>query len=446
MNEVKIARQWIKGFLKNNPDPKNTRYGKINNIIYGFKNKNGESTGEMAIKFYVDKKLPLNQIKEENKIPSFLVVRNLQFLTDVEDVNLNVKALTFCFDPDGSTEPVKSNQRRTRPLIGGSSSIGTFPLRTDATLGIFARDLTDGAIVAVSNNHVYVDAMLYPGQARPDFFAFEKTNIFLISATQPGSSYYNVYATTISGDLIGPVKRAVPYNIASTENYVDVAIVSLTGYDLIDPLSSGRIINFNVDPPFKWATEDEIDSLIDPNSINYGAPLFKSGRTSGPLGNPGSLYNCQFDCTETDCYSLCAIGIYNGYIGFDDVFESYNIWFTDTILYQSVNKNFPVSLPGDSGSAVFALMSSISASLSAWKFVGLNFAGNESTDSNLGVFCRADYIKQQIEIGPWDTSLPELSSRLDQVQTQYPYTTDLYITLSGRKYYVFGKEIEPNQF
>ena len=174
MSNIKIIRNYLKEFLKDFIPNYDNRYGKIHNIVYGEKTKNGLPTGEMAIKFYVDRKLPLSILPQNKIIPKNINIKNISVLTDVEDVKLRMKALDTCFDTDPAIQPVKANQVKRRPLQGGASSIGTYPLNTDATLGIFARDLTDGSVVAVSNNHVYTDGMVYPSQGPVGFFAQEK--------------------------------------------------------------------------------------------------------------------------------------------------------------------------------------------------------------------------------------------------------------------------------
>lgn len=434
MNKVTQARLWIKEFLNSVDEHGNTQYGKVSSVIYGKKVKNGIETSEYAIRIFVDKKRPIEEIPLNERIPSNIQIDNVSIKTDVSDKPLSISKLTECYTLGGNVEPIKSNYVKTRPLKGGASSIYIGSPLADATLGLLVRDSIDGAVVALSNNHVYAKEQTYANETGL------QNNVASLSARQPGANQYG--DVDASKDCIGTLKRFVPFSKVKV-NYVDAAIVQLSGYELIDPSESGKIINFNALPPYKWANDEEIDSLLDPSSPNFEAPLFRSGRTTGPLGSPGSNYNCEFACGGSGCYSLKAVAIYNGSVGMGIG----NITFNDVFLYQSALQNFVPCRGGDSGSAVFALLSSTYQSLSAWKFVGLNFAGTTEEfidNSAVGVFCRATYLKELLDIGPWDTKMPELCSKISTL-TVYStnYASTSAVTLSGRKFYVMGKYVPP---
>jgi hypothetical protein len=133
---------------------------------------------------------------------------------------------------------------------------------------------------------------------------------------------------------------------------------------------------------------------------------------------------------------LCATGVYTGGIGFGVG----TINFTDTIIIQSAYRNFVPVRGGDSGSATFALLSANNPVLSAWKFIGLVFAGSTNpTNAGFGIVCRAEYILSGLDIGMWDTRMPELCSQpQDVTYTDYTVSSAPTITLSGRKYYQMG--------
>jgi len=429
MNQVKLARQWISNFIRSNDFKK---YGKINNIIYAKKESGGVEQEEYAIRLYVDKKRPLEDIPHEERIPTSIEYSGAVFLTDVDDKKLEIKKLTDCHTlqtTSSAAQPIKANNIKRRPLMGGASSI--YIGGTDATLGILVRDLTDGSIVALSNNHVYAAEQINAAE----LYVTDQPNVLSLSARQPGSPAYNYYASNnYADDYIGMCKRYVPFTFLDY-NYVDAALVQLPSNTLLDAVSSPNIINFKQQAPYTVASEDEIDSILLPGSVNYGAPLFKSGRTTGPIGNPGTLSACSFGCTGTGCSVLCATGIYTGGVGY----SIGTVNFDDTIVFQSAYRNFVPLRGGDSGSAVFALLSANNYTLSAWKFIGLAFAGSGPANDAFGIITRADYVLSGLDIAMWDTKMPELCSQpLNVTYTDYTVLSALTITLSGRKFYQMG--------
>ena len=433
MNQVKLARQWISNFIRSNDFKK---YGKINHILYAKKESGGVEQEEYAIRLYVDKKRPLEDIPQEERIPTSIEYNGAVILTDVDDKKLNIKQLTDCHTlqfTSSAAQPVKANNIRRRPLMGGASSI--YIGGTDATLGMLVRDTTDGSIVALSNSHVYAASQINAAEV----YVTDQQNVLSLSARQPGSPDYNFYASSdYKDDYIGMCKRYVPFTFLDY-NYVDAALVQLPSNKLINSFYSPNIINFNQLAPYTVASEDEIDSILLPGSVNYGAPLFKSGRTTGPVGNPGTVSGCSFGCIGTGCSMLCATGIYTGEVGY----SIGTINFDDTIIFQSAYKNFIPLRGGDSGSAVFALLSANNYTLSAWKFIGLAFAGNYNpynpSDDSVGILCRAEYILSGLDVAMWDTKMPELcSSPLTVTYVDYDISSAPSITLSGRKFYQMG--------
>ena len=119
----------------------------------GPKVSNNVETGEMSLILFVNNKLPLSAIPEEYIIPKYLEIESSLCLTDVQEPKVCSTLLSDCNDLNTAVEPVKSNNVKQRPLIGGCSSINIGS--TDATLGLIVRDKTDGQIVALSNAHVY---------------------------------------------------------------------------------------------------------------------------------------------------------------------------------------------------------------------------------------------------------------------------------------------------
>jgi len=194
--------------------------------------------------------------------------------------------------------------------------------------------------------------------------------------------------------------------------------LQLSSYNLISTLSSGKVINFNVAPPFQFASDAEIDSLIDTNSPNYRSPIFRSGRTCGPIGFPGYT-------------SSCSLSVYQQGWALVGTYSTYTAWFSDCFY---VEGTVAPGRGGDSGSARFALLSSNVPSASAWKMIGLLFAGPEDARYTIG--CRITNIVRDLDIIPWDLTMPTVSSENNVLVYASSSPT---LTLSGRKYFQVGR-------
>jgi anaerobic C4-dicarboxylate transporter len=79
--------------------------------------------------------------------------------------------------------------------------------------------------------------------------------------------------------------------------------------------------------------------------------------------------------------------------------------------------------------------------VSAWKVIGLLFAG--PGDSTYSIGCRITSIVQKLDITPWNTIMPTVSATYKTIViSPLSYTTmqdSCYVTLSGRKYFYVGK-------
>ena len=199
---------------------------------------------------------------------------------------------------------------------------------------------------------------------------------------------------------VGTVKRAYPWvktDQVSDANLLDVAIFALydgtityrkpdIDYEPRDPsitlvpdLSSTTenwkqyLMNYNL--PMDWATTDEIDSLIDNSSPNYQAPVFKSGRTTGPLGYPGSIPYGDGESNDHYHTTNCSLSVSDISVAIFTNYKSPNlgkITYKDQL--EITSDDTDVQSGGDSGSFVCALLSANIVALSAWKVIGLAFA------------------------------------------------------------------------
>jgi len=417
---IETTLQWIK-----ERKYKNLPYN-IEGASVGHKVKNGERTDEVCLILRVKEKLPLNLLSQDQIIPKNLELNNDFILTDVQETIINQKLATIdCHAINESIEPVKSNRIRYRPLVGGISSINIGS--SDATLGLIVRDKSDGQIVALSNSHVYAGSQVSTGVIGIPTNELGSNNTFFLSARQPASPAYNSYGNLdASIDYVGTCKRPVlignidPSIVGGVVNDTscDAAIVQLSSYNLINTLSSGRVVNFNVNPPFQFATDSEITSLVNPSSPNYRSPIFRSGRTCGPVGFPGfTSSTCRLSVFEL---GTSLVGDYSGYVAdFSDCFY--------------VDGTVIPGRGGDSGSAMFALLSSNVPSASAWKMIGLLFAG--PGDSSYTIGCRITNIVRDLDIIPWNLTMPTVSSNNQLIIHTSKSPT---VTLSGRKYFQIG--------
>ena len=395
-------------------------------VGWGPKTTGGQETGEYGLIFRVTEKKPLHELLASEVIPSTINIEKADYTTDVQQCPQDEAFLSDCHSISDIIPPVSTSRQRTRPLMGGTeaeTSWGTYV----ATLGLFVTDKSDGQVVALSNNHVFAASQVHAFYNATNAGGFK--NVEPLSAFQP-TGYYS---TTKSNDFIGRAKRCVvignkDYTLATAnrinDTSCDAAISSLSSYTLIDTVSSPRVMGFNANPPFQFATDYEIDSLLDASSPNYAAPVFKCGRTTGPIGYPGNTYSCKVSVYE---FNTANVGTYSGY----------RSNFTNSFFARG---NVIAGRGGDSGSAYFALLSSNYVALSAWKCIGLLFAG--PGDSSYSIGCRITSIMQDLDVVPWNGIMPTLSATtqlltLPSTQIQ-PWSTSAVITLSGRKYYQLG--------
>ena len=157
---VETSRRWIES-------------DGIQGLGIGEKVRAGESTGELALRVYVDQKRPIEEI--EHLVPSTIQVGSVEAATDVIEI--------------GPIEPEIFSDR-VRPLRPGVSisRAGDDP----GTLGAFVRGRQDDQIYMLSNSHVLADS----GRASKGD-----------AVVQPGSGE----ATSTSDDSVGSLSDFVPF-------------------------------------------------------------------------------------------------------------------------------------------------------------------------------------------------------------------------------------------
>ena len=399
-------------------DRTNLPFG-VKGIGWGPKTSNGVETDEYAVLFFVDEKKELKDLDPAEIIPSNFTIDDIEFRTDVQKT---VQCKTFigdCHVISDTVEPVKTNRSRLRPLKPGTETM-TLWGQYVATLGAFVTDKSDGQIVALSNSHVYAGSQLIASMFKVnDNGDFNTTNL---SGYQP-TGYWR---TTPENDYIGVCKKGVPIgNISSSFPSIitscDAAILKLKNYSLIDAVSSLNVLGFNQPGPYKFATEEEINSLVNPSSPNFRAPVFRSGRTCGPVGFPGYSSSCSL---STYAIQDVGVGTYSGEVS----------TFINCFL---VRGDVVAGRGGDSGSAYFALLSANMPTLSTWKMIGLLFAGPDESYPSFSVGCKITTVADDLNIASWNGNIPTISA-----DTQYITANDSnssIIELSGRKFYQLGR-------
>lgn len=397
----------------------------IKSVGWGPKIKDGKETGEYSLIFYVNEKLPLESLNSTVLLPNTFQYENIEVSTDVQEIIIHSFANTDCNIISDTVEPVKSNRIRRRHLRSGCEAIaGQFAWGNyTGTLGTFVIDKSDGQIVALSNNHVFAES-----QISSKLYTTNPTNTQNLSAYQP-SGYYK---TTKENDYIGKCKRPVVIgNINAASNSVitscDAAIVELKDKNLLGTSSSSsslKPLGFIGVHPFPFATDEEIDSLLNPSSANFGAPLFRSGRTCGPIGSPGTTTTCSLSVYQ---FSSADVGSYNGYTS----------TFTNSFFFRGTSI---AGRPGDSGSMMLALFNR-GTMTEQWKIIGLLFAG-PSYSPSYSIGCRITSIARDLGVVPWDGStIPTTPSKTTilELTTEQSNNFTATVSLSGRTFYQIGK-------
>lgn len=256
----------------------------------------------------------------------------------------------------------------------------------------------------------------------------------------------NPYGTsdTQYGDVIGRTKRAITFGersggfinsnqggtiYGSAQGSVDAAIASLSSYDLIDSSVSNQIINFSEPGPYTFATKEEVLSLFEVGNVNYGAPVFRSGRRMGPVGNvngSGQTVSCYLVDSAS---SLSATGKLSAY-QYAPAYVSDGLsitYFPDSIWVRGDSTTKPGG-GGDSGSAVFACLSSTVNSASAWKMIGLLYAG--PSDQTSTIISPIHEVVNKLKIAPWDGTIPTLTATTDT----FTLSDDIFSGESGTSY------------
>lgn len=426
-----------------------------------FKKKNGEFTEERCITFGVKEKIPLEELPEKKRIPSTIVIGDKTYITDVRRMPEKFEKIdTYCYDSTstypGSSVALPTRQHRSiaRPLSGGISigvpnvanSGGSYTMYT-GTMGGIAVDISDNKLVGVTNNHVIVPGdPVFPNtqiqKTQDMFFTSEETWGARASAYSNISIYQpsNADSYVLSNNAIGYNKRHYPYKSSATygndtfgvsANTIDGALIRFNNNNLVT-LTGKSYLPLNA--PFSnfpdFATSSEIDNF----SIND--PVFKPGRTTGPVG--GDNQACRIRVTSSSTTTYLAVPA----VSLNNTVYTVNVHYRDVMVFESpVDFVYPIA-SGDSGSFLYGCVNSTNPNTSAWKIIGLCFAGGTNLQGHsFGVAARIDNVASLLMLSAWRgqnlSSTPNVSSTI--VLPYSTYSASLSVFYNNKTYWNMGR-------
>ncbi len=220
------------------------KWPNVRNIGLGAKQKSGEILHEWAYRFYVERKLPLNEIHIEKRIPAYINGVRTDVISFIASESLVSVA---------SVPAVDENEYRDQGVRGGIS-IRNEHFENDqpsgyGTLGILARRTTDNALVGLTCSHI----------------ANAASNTPTTLETRIGQPKYWISCCCCPRGWIGNVKKA------TLNNDLDCALIE------IDEDIEEQVTNNN--------TENKVQG-INGNIEGAALPLLhdtvrKYGRTTG---------------------------------------------------------------------------------------------------------------------------------------------------------------------
>jgi hypothetical protein len=409
----------------------------INSVSYGRKYKSGLETNDLCIVFGVDKKKRIEDLSQEEILPSEIIIDGKKYLTDVVEKIMPTLLTCNSYSPgtesNSNIQKLRGNPTLLIPLKGGQEIIkfptnwvsaggGSYNISV-GTLGFFAVDNNDNKLVGVTNTHVAVSRQLYCNDKKnSEGSKINPYNSCLPDFAWPdGNKYHPGQLSSSSNSIPGYwnltcqyIKRYRPFSTSKT-NYIDAALlvmnpsyVDSNSYMIHQPDGDA---DYTAYMPF--ATTAEIDNLLTTDPTVYS-----TGRTTGPKGY-GNTSSCQLRITAINDTSD---------IGFDDGIAV----FSDLIIYKYRDNSLYPNDGGDSGSALVAVISGVR------KIIGLVFAGNGTE----GLAIRIDRIANDLNIRAWDsnytlnTTLPTPEYRVAKVSFGYGGSDS--VVIGGKQFYQAG--------
>lgn len=373
-------------------------------VAYGKKITNNQYTGEIGIVFYVEKKLPLSEIPEDELLPSTVTIDNVEYVTDVVTAG---KFVPLACDPSCYTWKTvpPANRNTIRPLKGGIAMNTQNTSGYVGTLGLIAVHTPTQALVGVTNNHV---------TNNDNFYTYYRNNVSGLALNE-----MNDGASQNAGNVpfIGKVVRYKP--LSETGNTIDCSLISVASAD-ISLTESFKQYGLSYNLPMAFATTAEINNIISTNP-----PLYSSGRTTGVKG-PGP---CQL--------TMNSIGVQLD-IPYKNQATEKIAQFTNCMIFTRPDATCEDPIAGgDSGSALIADFGGV------WKIIGLVFAGGSFVDQGttyyVGAACRIDEVANIMQIEAWDGTTKNYIDNNSFEYITIPQTSlDLTKTCNGSTYWQVG--------
>lgn len=382
---IKEQNEITKKYFKETPD-------NVTGVMFGKKKVGGKYTDEESLIFIVEEKKPIEDIPEDELLPSKVIEKGVSFRTDVIEMEISALALPpDCPEEFYSwTATTPGNRSVIRPLQGGISVTNyTSSSNYVGTMGFIAADNDTNSLVGVSNNHVLINDAFIATDRNPNGVRTNVVNNFVTQPNEPS------LGTSGMQYAIGIVKKYVPIS-GSVINTVDCAITTVKQSDISNTTSYLQYGMNEWIHPLEFATTQEIDGLVTNKNS-----LYSTGRTTGPKGE---------GATKLIPWSLS--GTFN--IKYKKQGVDTPIPFGENIVFiasaattpQGQECDWPI-YGGDSGSALVADFNGTR------KIVGLVFAGNQT----LGVANRIDNVAAQMNISAWTGSSVNYSDTGNTVTT-----------------------------
>lgn len=377
----KMNKNIIKETIKNLYDPK-----KYNYIGYGYKKIKNKKTNIKSFIFGVNKKIPENELNKDSIIPKYIFVDGLDIATDVVELSkasyLSGSNCYVCEDNSSNIFRDKQSPLKCGVSIGSMSliisEIDTNELQASnienvgskrSTLGYIAIDNETDKLVGVSCSHGLIDNFVIASERDQSDPVGEATEYFIF---QPN------FIDDPNSNEIGKIKRYYPVSSDNSTSNIDACLFTVDSSDssLISVADSFKQLGLENETPLVFASEQEIDSLIENNS-----EIVKIGASSGFIDCDSDLYGSNFIVTINNIeYQDCLI---------------FNYSYTD---------DYPASnyiCDGDSGSVIIAKFNNV------YKIIGIVIAAasepedDEEVSNNYGIVCPMYKIANLLNIRPW---------------------------------------------
>jgi hypothetical protein len=470
---------------------------KANSVSIGRKKINGKDTGKICVRFAVSKKIDKNQLNNKKLIPEKIKYNGKVYETDVEQqspAEFLDCGFTPCFQYNEELDqweqidvsPEDTEQRtKFRPLRGGLS-ICNFDddAFSTGTLGQLCIDERDNTIVGLTNAHVVIHDIRFNKDKELCYTPYNKR------IAQPGIAddlrEDNTYGGLNPYDLLGqPMSLREAYinehNIGTVKRYwqlesdtdgqwqtrdstdifmngrynqIDAAIIAVTS-EVIDNTSVASrsralgINNISDNDLVPWATDAEMEQLIQDFENGVLIHVAKSGRTTGTTGFNYQNGNCPAVITDISGYIPVTYraGRDNGILDNSETEDEDPVLcpFEDLFVFEYLPPIEHPVLPdmcpvgplagGDSGSVL------VTNHFGGNVVIGHCFAGR----STQGVATRIDHVRNTLNVrGPTQQDVQSALTFTDYSQANYITASGMnvessgYLMYNGKKYWQIG--------